>query len=188
MLQPQLGPKVVPDAVNPHILNQVDIVAAHAFPHLQTRVLPAKQQQVFLGQGHQFMPRSTFGHAGGNESFHEYLAGEVPGGRADCDLIEIIEVLFLVVHIAVSTAEEVKGGVVVREGGVEAGVDLVVVVALAPGPIFGVEVVEVEGVVDLYFEGAESSVEEEPVLLKEGQKSRLSRSWHISFLIQTCPF
>lgn len=62
------------------------------------------------------------------------------------------------------------------------------VVSLALGPIFSVEVVEVEGVVDLYFECAESSVEEEPVLLEEGQKSRLSRSWHISFLIQTCPF
>ena len=75
-----------------------------------------------------------------------------------------------------------------RDGRVQTCIDLVVVVSLALGPIFGVEVVEVKGVVDLYFECVESSVEEKPVLLEEGQKSRLSRSWHISFLIQTCPF
>lgn len=94
----------------------------------------------------------------------------------------------MVVHIAVSATEEEEGATVVRDGRVEACIDLMVVVSLAPGPIFGVEVVEVEGVVDLYFECVESSVKEEPVLLEEGQKSRLSRSWHISFLIQTCPF
>lgn len=178
----------VPDAVDPHILDQVDVVIAHTLPDMQTRVLPSKQQQILLGKGHQFMPRSTFRHVGGNESFHLDLASEVPGGRADCDLIEIIEVLFLVVHIAVSATEEEEGVTVVRDGRVEACIDLMVVVSLAPGPIFGVEVVEVEGVVDLYFECVESSVKEEPVLLEEGQKSRLSRSWHISFLIQTCPF
>lgn len=188
VLQLDFVPKIVTNAVDPYVLNEVDVVIAHAFPGMQTRVLASKQQQILLSKSHHFMPRSTFGHVGGNESFHEDLAGEIPGGCADCDLIEIIEVLFLVVHIAVSATEEVKTGVVVCDGGVEACIDLIVVVSLAFGPIFGVEVVEVEGVVDLYFVGVESSVEEEPVLLEEGQKSRLSRSWHISFLIQTCPF
>ena len=134
------------------------------------------------------MPRSTFRHIGGNESFHLDLASLVAGGRADCDFIEIIEVLFLIVHIAVSATEEIKGSTVLRNGRVQSRIYLIVIVSLALGPIFSVEVVEVKGVVDLYFECAESSVKEEPVLLEEGQKSRLSRSWHISFLIQTCPF
>lgn len=118
LLKLQLGPKIVPDAVDPYVLNQMDVIVAHTLPDLQTRVLPAKQQQIFLSKGHQFMPRSTFRHIGGNESFHLDLASLVAGRRADCDFIEIIKVLFLVVHIAVGATEEIKRGTVVCNGGV----------------------------------------------------------------------
>lgn len=188
VLQLQLAPKIAANAIDPYVLNKMDVVVPHSFPGLQTRFLTSNQQQILLTKYYHFMTRPTLRHDGRNESFHEDLASEIPGGCADCDLIEIIEVLFLVVHIAVSTTKEIEAIVAMCDGWIKACIDLIEVAAIALGPIFGVKIVEVEGVVDLYFSGAGSSIEEEPVLLKECQKSRLSRSWHISFLIQSCPF
>jgi hypothetical protein len=78
-------------------------------------------------------------------------------------------------------------GIEVADGGIKPSINLVDVSSLALRPIFSVEVIEMEGVVDVHFARAQSSVEKKPVLLIESKKSRLSRSWHISFLIEFCP-
>ena len=96
------------------------------------------------------VPRSTFGHRWSCQPPHLHSAGQVSARRSECNLVEIVEISFLVVgEGAVGASKKVEFVFEVAKGGVHARIQLKLVGAFAAGPVAGVEIVEVEGVVDV---------------------------------------
>lgn len=55
------------------------------------------------------------------------------------------------------------------------------------GPVAGVDIVEVEGVVDVEFRSADAAVKHKPVLLEEAEMGALAARGHFSPLLQPSP-
>lgn len=129
--------------------------------------------------------------------FRHHIADKSPyadfRGNATCrcrdfKLIEIIEIKFLVLAIAISAAKHVQFVVYLGEGRVKSAVSLVLVGSFALCPVSSFDAIKMKCVVDLDVVDVDPTVKQQPVFIDAEQAGWISGCWNLSSILEFIHF